>query len=135
MISVDHPDIVFKQVRPQIMPFYVMMGRGDAGFTGEDILENSKLRYGLDNIVVVEKLPLRPTKLVVAISEEVYPDVKSIEDFKQVVGNREVMFASEFPELARTYAKKVGINAIVFDPIGKTEAALLPPEQEIVRRC
>ncbi|RUM34833.1 MAG: ATP phosphoribosyltransferase [Archaeoglobus sp.] len=130
MISVDHPKIVFKQVRPQIMPFYVMMGRGDAGFTGEDILENSKLRYSLNNIEIVERLPLRPTKLVIAISEEVYPDVKSIDDFKQAVGNRQVMFASEFPELARVYAEKVGLNAIVFDPIGKTEAALLPPEPE-----
>ena len=130
MISVDHPEIVFKQVRPQIMPFYVMMGRGDAGFTGEDILENSKLRYDLSNVVIVERLPLRPTKLVVAVSEEVYPDVKNIEDFKQVVGDRQVMFASEFPELARKYAETVGLNAVVFDPIGKTEAALLPPEPE-----
>ncbi|AEA46318.1 ATP phosphoribosyltransferase [Archaeoglobus veneficus] len=130
LIGVDHPEIVFKQVRPQIMPFYVMMGRGDAGFTGEDILENAKLRHGLDNVVVVEKLPFRPTKLVVAVSEEIYPDVKTIEDFKQVVGDNPVMFASEFPELARQYAEKVGLNAVVFDPIGKTEASLLPPQPE-----
>ncbi len=130
LIGVDHPEIVFKQVRPQIMPFYVMMGRGDAGFTGEDILENARLKHGLNNIVVVEKLPFRPTKLVVAVSEEIYPDVKTIEDFKQVAGSRQVMFASEFPELAKKYAEMHGINAIVFDPIGKTEASLLPPRPE-----
>ena len=130
LIGVDHPEIVFKQVRPQIMPFYIMKGKGDGGFTGEDIFENSKLRYGLENVVLVEKLPLRPTKLVVAVSEEIYPEVKTIEDFKEVVGNREVLFASEFPELAKNYAEKVGLNAIVFDPIGKTEASLLPPLPE-----
>jgi ATP phosphoribosyltransferase len=130
LIGVDHPDITFKQVRPQIMPFYVMMGRGDGGFTGEDILENSRLKYGLDNVVIVEELPFRPTKLVVAISEEIYPEIKTIDDFKHAVGNKQVMFASEFPEIARTYAEKVGLNAIVFDPIGKTEASLLPPLPE-----
>jgi ATP phosphoribosyltransferase len=131
-ISVDHPDLVLKQVRPQIMPFYVMRGRGDGGFTGEDILENSRLRYERleEKVVVVEKLPFRPTKLVVAVSEETYPDVKSIEDFKQVVGDREVMFASEFPEIAKRYSKEKGINAVVFDPIGKTEASILPPDPE-----
>ncbi len=130
MIDVDHPNILFKQVRPQIMPFYVSMGKGDGGFTGEDILENARLRHDLSNVVVVDRLPFRPTKLVVAISEKMYPDVKTIEDFKAAVGERVVMFASEFPELAREYAKRVGINAIVFDPIGKTEASLLPPEPE-----
>ncbi len=131
-IGVDHPNFVFKQVRPQIMPFYVMRGRGDGGITGDDILENSMLRYtGLkEKVVVVEKLPFRPTKLVVAISEEIYPDVKSIEDLKQVVGNKELMFASEFPELARKYCDEKGLNAVVFDPIGKTEAAILPPDPE-----
>jgi ATP phosphoribosyltransferase len=112
------------------MPFYVMMGRGDGGFTGEDVLENSRLRYGLSDVVVVEKLPFRPTKLIVAISEEIYPEVKTIEDFRHVVGDRQVMFASEFPEIAKMYAEKVGLNAIVFDPIGKTEASLLPPLPE-----
>ncbi len=130
LIDVDHPNIIFKQVRPQIMPFYVSMGKGDGGFTGEDILENAKLRYDLSNVVVMDKLPFRPTKLVVAVSEKMYPNVKTIEDFKEVVGDRPVLFASEFPELAREYAKKVGLNAIVFDPIGKTEASLLPPEPE-----
>ncbi len=130
LIDVDHPNLIFKQVRPQIMPFYVSMGKGDGGFTGEDILENAKFRHDLSKVVVVERLPFRPTKLVVAISEKMYPDVRTIEDFKDVVGDRPVMFASEFPELAREYAKRVGLNAIVFDPIGKTEASLLPPEPE-----
>ncbi len=130
LIDVDHPNIIFKQVRPQIMPFYVSMGKGDGGFTGEDILENAKLRYDLSDVIVMDKLPFRPTKLVVAVSEKMYPDVKTIEDFKEVVGDRPVLFASEFPELAKEYARKIGLNAIVFDPIGKTEASLLPPEPE-----
>ncbi len=130
LINVDHPDIIFKQVRPQIMPFYVESKKGDGGITGEDILENAKLRYELKNVVVMERLPLRPTKLVVAVSEEVYPDVKTIEDFVERVGNRKVFIASEFPEIARVYAKKHNLNAVVFDPIGKTEASLLPPMPE-----
>jgi len=130
LIDVDHPNIIFKQVRPQIMPFYVSMNKGDGGFTGEDILENAKLRHDLSNVVVVERLPFRPTKLVIAISEKMYPDVETIEDFKEVVGDKPVLFASEFPELAEAYARRIGLNAIVFDPIGKTEASLLPPEPE-----
>ncbi len=131
-ISVDHPNLILKQVRPQIMPFYVMRGKGDGGFTGEDILENSILRYEKleEKVIVVEKLPFRPTKLVVAISEEMYPDVKSIDDLKRVVGDKELMFASEFPELAKKYCMEKGINAVVFDPIGKTEASILPPDPE-----
>ncbi|MEM0332325.1 MAG: ATP phosphoribosyltransferase, partial [Archaeoglobaceae archaeon] len=130
LIDVDHPKIIFKQVRPQIMPFYIEMGKGDGGFTGEDIFENWKLKMEMKNVEILARIPLRPTKLVVAASEEVYPDVKDINDFKRVVGNRKVFIASEFPEIAKKYAEKHGLNAVVFDPIGKTEAALLPPMPE-----
>ncbi len=130
LINVDHPNIIFKQVRPQIMPFYVEKGKGDGGITGEDILENSRLKYGLRNVIIVERLPLRPTKLVVAVSEQVYPDVKTIDDFIERVEGKQVFIASEFPEIAKLYAEKYDLNAVVFDPIGKTEAALLPPMPE-----
>ncbi len=130
LIDVDHPNLVFKQVRPQIMPFYIEMGKGDGGITGEDILENWMLKSNLQNVEVLEDLPLRPTKLVAAVSEEIYPGVKTIEDFKAEVGDRRVFIASEFPEIARRYAEKHGLNAVVFDPIGKTEASLLPPMPE-----
>lgn len=130
LIDVDHPNLVFKQVRPQIMPFYIEMGKGDGGITGEDILENWILKNELQNVEVLEELPLRPTKLVAAISEERFPHIKTIEEFKAEVGDRRVFIASEFPEIARRYAEKHGLNAVVFDPIGKTEASLLPPMPE-----
>jgi len=130
LIDVDHPNLIFKQVRPQIMPFYIEMGKGDGGITGEDILENWMLKSNLQNVEVLEELPLRPTKLVAAVSEEIYPNVRTIEDFKAEVGDRKVFIASEFPEIARRYTEKHGLNAIVFDPIGKTEASLLPPMPE-----
>ncbi len=132
LIGVDHPDIIFKQVRPQIMPFYVMRGKGDGGFTGEDIFENSKFKFSdmETKVAALARLKFRPTKLVVAVSEEMYPDVHSIEDFISIVGDKEVMFASEFPELAKQYARDKGLNAIVYDPIGKTEAALISPNPE-----
>ncbi len=130
LIDVDHPKMVFKQVRPQIMPFYIEMGKGDGGFTGEDILENWRLKMELKNVEILARLPLRPTKLVAAVSEDVYPDVRSIEDFKAEVGERRIFIASEFPEIARKYAERHGLNAVVFDPIGKTEASLLPPMPE-----
>ena len=130
LIDVDHPKLIFKQVRPQIMPLYIELGKGDAGITGGDILENWKLKMSLNNVVAIDYLPLRPTKLVAAISEEVYPNVKSVDEFKEIVGNRTVYIASEFPEIAKKYAEKHGLNAIVFDPIGKTEASILPPLPE-----
>ncbi|MET1123853.1 MAG: ATP phosphoribosyltransferase [Archaeoglobaceae archaeon] len=130
IIDVDHPKIVFKQVRPQIMPFYIEMGKGDGGFTGEDILENWRLKMELRNVEVLARLPLRPTKLVAAVSEDVYPDVWSIDDFKAAVGDRKIFIASEFPEIAKKYAEEHGLDAVIFDPIGKTEASLLPPMPE-----
>ncbi len=130
LIDVDHPKLIFKQVRPQIMPFYIEMGKGDGGITGEDILENWMLKSNLKNVEVLEELPLRPTKLVAAVSEEIYPDIYTIEDFKERVGEKQVFIASEFPEIAKKYAEQHGLNAIVFDPIGKTEASLLPPMPE-----
>lgn len=130
LIDVDHPRLVFKQVRPQIMPFYIEMRKGDGGITGEDILQNWMLKSNLKNVEVLEELPLRPTKLVVAISEEIYPNVYTIDDFKEKVGEKQVFIASEFPEIAKAYAEKHGLNAVVFDPIGKTEASLLPPMPE-----
>jgi ATP phosphoribosyltransferase len=130
LIDVDHPMLVFKQVRPQIMPFYVEIGKGDGAITGWDILENWKLKMELENVVVLDFIPLRPTKLVVAVSEEVYPELRTIEDFRESVGKRKIFIASEFPEIAKEYAKKKGLNAVVFDPIGKTEASLLPPIPE-----
>ncbi|MCX8172250.1 MAG: ATP phosphoribosyltransferase [Archaeoglobaceae archaeon] len=130
LIDVDHPMLIFKQVRPQIMPFYVEIGKGDGAITGGDILRNWYLKMKLENVVVLDYIPLRPTKLVAAISEEIYPAVKSVEEFKSVVGNRKIFIASEFPEIAQEYARKHGLNAVVFDPIGKTEASLLPPVPE-----
>ncbi|TDA30522.1 MAG: ATP phosphoribosyltransferase [Archaeoglobi archaeon] len=130
LIDVDHPMLVFKQVRPQIMPLYIEIGKGDGAITGGDILENWKLKMELENVVVLDSLPLRPTKLVVAVSEEVYPEIRTIEDFKETVGDKKIFIASEFPEIAKEYAKKKGLNAVVFDPIGKTEASLLPPIPE-----
>lgn len=130
LIDVDHPKIIFKQVRPQIMPFYIEMRKGDGGFTGEDILENWRLKTELKNVEVLARLPLRPTKLVAAISEEIYPEVNNMEEFKEVIKDRTIFIASEFPEIAEEYVRRHKINAIVFDPIGKTESSLLPPFPE-----
>ncbi|PKP61171.1 MAG: ATP phosphoribosyltransferase [Candidatus Altiarchaeales archaeon HGW-Altiarchaeales-1] len=135
--TIDDKDIMLKRLRPQDFPFLLALGKGDIGICGLDILTEFKITYKdlADNVVELMDLKLGWTKLVAAISEEVIPDVKTIDDFAKYAEERsknkdDVVIVSEYPAIAREYLERHNIKAIVRRPAGKTEAWLIPPDNE-----
>ncbi len=135
--TIDDKDIMLKRLRPQDFPFLLALGKGDIGICGYDILTEFKTTYKdlADNIVELMDLKLGGTQLVAAISEEVIPNVKTIDDFAKYAKERsknkdDVVIVSEYPAIASEYLSRHNIKAIVRRPAGKTEAWLIPPDNE-----
>lgn len=135
--EIDDKDIVMKRIRPQDFPFVLSLGKGDVAITGSDILKEFCLKYPEESGKLEELLDLKfgRTTLCVAVSEDVLPDVKSISGFKEYARRiekegRKVVVATEYPNIARDYLERNGINAIIRKPAGKTEAWIIPPMPE-----
>jgi len=135
--EIDDEEIVLKRIRPQDFPFVLSLGKGDLAITGSDILKEFELKYPKDRKKVRELLDLKfgKTKLCVAVSEDVLPRVESIESFRNYAEKlkregREVVVATEYPNIAEEYLKKNKIGAIIRKPAGKTEAWVIPPMPE-----
>jgi len=129
--EIDDPKIELKKLRPHDFPFVVGMGKGDVAITGSDILEEfcmANPRIG-KNITKLMDLGFGKTRLAVAVSEDVMPGVKSVEDLKKI-RDSELVVATEYPNIAGEYLKKKGINAVTRKPAGKTEAWIIPPDPE-----
>ncbi len=135
--TIDDKDIMLKRLRPQDFPFLLALGKGDIGICGYDILTEFKTTYKdlAENVVELMDLKLGGTQLVAAISEEVIPNVKTIDDFAKYAKERsknkdDVVIVSEYPAIASEYLSRHNIKAIVRRPAGKTEAWLIPPDNE-----
>ncbi|RLI93868.1 MAG: ATP phosphoribosyltransferase [Candidatus Altiarchaeales archaeon] len=135
--EIDDKEIVLKRIRPQDFPFVLSLGKGDLAITGSDIFKEFCLKFPKEAEKLKELLDLKfgRTTLCVAVSEEIMPDVKNIDDFKEycekIKGEGgEVVVATEYPNIAREYLKKNGIEAIIRKPAGKTEAWIIPPMPE-----
>jgi len=135
--TIDDKDILLKRLRPQDFPFLLALGKGDIGICGLDILTEFKITYPdlADNVVELLDLKMGWTKLVVAISEEVTQNILTIDDFagyakERTKNKEEIIVVSEYPAIANDYLKKHNIKAIVRRPAGKTEAWLIPPDNE-----
>lgn len=130
--KIDDPEIVLKRLRPQDFPFVLSIGKGDLAVTGSDILQEFKLKYPKRAERIQELLDLKfgKTQLCVAVSEDIMPEVNNIEEFKKFTKDKEVVVATEYPNIAEDYLKKKGIKAIIQKPAGKTEAWLTPPIPE-----
>jgi len=130
--KIDDPDILLKRIRPQDFPFVLGTGKGDVAITGSDILKEFRLQYPkmADNVKELLDLQFGKTKLCVAVSEDVFPDVKTIEDCAKKFRGKEAVVATEYPGITAEYLKKKGIKAIIRQPAGKTEAWLTPPVPE-----
>ena len=130
--TIDDPEVILKRIRPQDFPFTIALGKGDMAITGQDIVKEFSLEYRTESKAIIELLYLGygTTKLVAAVSKDVYPDVQTIEDFRKETGSRKPVVASEYPNISREYLKGRKINAIVRKPYGKTEGWLLPPTPE-----
>jgi len=130
--EIDDPEIVMKRIRPQDFPFVLSLGKGDLAITGSDILQEFRLKYPAEGKKIQGLLDLEfgRTILCVAVSEEILPGVNSIRDFRNFAKGKEVVVATEYPNIAKKYLKKNRINAIIRKPAGKTEAWIVPPMPE-----
>jgi ATP phosphoribosyltransferase len=129
---IDDPEIKLKRIRPQDFPFVISLGKGDIGITGEDIVEEFRYEYPQQSEKIVKLLPLGygNTKLVAAISQDVFPGIKTMDGFRKKVGKRKVVVATEYPNISREYLRRKKIDAIIRKPYGKTEGWILPPDPE-----
>jgi len=130
--EIDDDEIVMKRIRPQDFPFVLSLDKGDLAITGSDIIQEFRLRYPENGEKIQELLDLElgQTRLCVAISEEILPGVKSIQDFKSSMKGKKVVVATEYPNIAKDYLDKNKIDAIIRKPAGKTEAWIVPPMPE-----
>ena len=130
--KIDDPDILLKRLRPQDFPFVLATGKGDVAITGSDILKEFRLQYPdmKDKVQELLDLGFGKTRLCSAISEDVLPDVKTVEDFAKKFKDKEAVVATEYPSITADYLKRKGIKAIIRQPAGKTEAWLTPPNPE-----
>lgn len=135
--KIDDPDILLKRLRPQDSPFLVGIGKGDLGIAGSDIIAEFEIREPKlsKNVVKLLDLGLGRTRLAVAVSEDVLPDVKSMDDFRRYAKKVEkngdsVIVATEYPAIVGEYLKEKKIKALTQKPAGKTEAWVVPPTPE-----
>lgn len=134
---IDDEGILLKRLRPQDAPFLLGVGKGDVGMAGSDIIAEFELSSPLlaKNVVKLLDLGFGGTRLAVAVSEDVLPNVKSMADFKRYAKKVEdkgglVVVATEYPAIIGDYLKKRKIKAIIRKPAGKTEAWVVPPIPE-----
>lgn len=135
--EIDDEEIEMKRIRPQDFPFAVGMGKGDLAITGSDILKEYRLENpeSGDNIEEIMDLKFGATSLVAATSKEVYPEIEDIEDFVEMAkekqeNSQQIVVATEYPNIARDYLEEKGVDAIIRQPAGKTEAWVIPPNPE-----
>jgi ATP phosphoribosyltransferase len=130
--KIDDAEILLKRIRPQDFPFVLATGKGDVAITGSDIVKEFRLQYPemAGNVKELLDLGFGRTRLCTAVSEDVLPDVKTIEDFAKKMKGKEAVVATEYPNITAEYLKKKGIKAIIRKPAGKTEAWLTPPNPE-----
>ncbi|MFH1788657.1 MAG: ATP phosphoribosyltransferase [Candidatus Altiarchaeota archaeon] len=135
--SIDDEGILLKRLRPQDAPFLLGVGKGDLGMAGSDIIREFELSNPslAKNVVKLLDLGFGGTKLAVAVSEEVLPNVESISDFRRYAAKVEdkggsVVVATEYPAIIGDYLKKNKIKAVIRKPAGKTEAWVVPPTPE-----
>ncbi len=134
---IDDPEIVLKRIRPQDFPFVVSLGKGDLAVTGSDIVEDFRLGNpgrGKE-IRKVMDLGYGATRLVTAVSEEMLPDIESMEDFRRYSEKlkeegKKAVVATEYYNITKKYLQDNGIDAIIDKPAGKTEAWIIPPIPE-----
>ncbi|MFH0860221.1 MAG: ATP phosphoribosyltransferase [Candidatus Altiarchaeota archaeon] len=129
---IDDEQIMLKRLRPQDFPSLISIGKGDMAITGSDIIEEYRLLNPKAGRNIVELLDLRfgRTKLVVSVSLDAMPKVRTTSDLKKFSKSRQIVVATEYPKMTEDYLRKNRINAIVQRPAGKTEAWIVPPNPE-----
>ena len=114
--SIDDPRIdEVRILRPQEIPSYVAEGLFDLGITGRDWVEETASDVVSLAQLHYSKNTARPFNIVVAVPQG--SPVERVEDLPH-----NVRVSSEYPELARRYFEKKGIEADIRLSYGATEA-------------
>jgi ATP phosphoribosyltransferase len=114
--SIDDPRIdEVRILRPQEIPSYVAEGLFDLGITGRDWVEETASDVVSLAQLHYSKNTARPFNIVVAVPQD--SPVQRVEDLPH-----NVRVSSEYPELARRYFEKKGIEADIRLSYGATEA-------------
>lgn len=105
-----------KMLKAQNIPELVALGRHDCGFSGYDwIIERDA------DVVELLDLGFDPVRIVAAVPDAVANQPGGVKGL-----GRPIVIASEYRNLTESYACKSGLDAIVLQTFGATEA--LPPE-------
>jgi ATP phosphoribosyltransferase len=110
--SVDDPEIECMLVRPQEQPRYLQDGLIDAGFTGLDLIRESKANV-VEVLEVNSKASGFFTRWVLCV-----PNESPIQDARDLEGKR---IATELIGLTREFLEARGVTALVEYSFGATE--------------
>ena len=111
-IIVRNLDVEMKMMKPQNIPKIVELGSHDVGFTGRDwVMETDS------DVHEVMDFGFDPVRIVAAIPEEIDP-----KELKQ----QNVVVASEYEHIARSYLDREGYDYVLLKTFGATE--VFPPD-------
>lgn len=114
--SIDDPRIdEVRILRPQEIPRYVAEGLFDVGITGRDWVEETGSEVVSLGELQYSKATDNPVRVVLAVAGD--SPVEQASDLRDGV-----RVSSEYPELARRYFEKLGIDAEIRLSYGATEA-------------
>lgn len=135
--KIENFDLPAKIVRPQDTPLLLSLNHADIGITGSDIFKEFVLSNPnqATKIAILLDLPIISTKLVLAISKDIFPLVTNLSELLSQVrkqGRSELIIASQYPTTTKNFLSKRGISAIkIFVPNGQTESWIIPPDPEV----
>jgi ATP phosphoribosyltransferase len=114
--SIDDPRIAEVRIlRPQEIPRYVAEGLFDVGITGRDWVEETGSEVVSLGELQYSKATDNPVRVVLAVAGD-----SPVEQASDLTDG--VRVSSEYPELARRYFEKLGIDADIRLSYGATEA-------------
>lgn len=114
--SIDDPRIdEVRILRPQEIPSYVAEGLFDVGIAGRDWVEETASDVVILGELKYSKASSRPFKIVLAVPQD--SPVADVSDLPQGV-----RVSTEYPELARRFFERHGIEADIRLSYGATEA-------------
>jgi ATP phosphoribosyltransferase len=114
--TIDDPRVdEVRILRPQEIPQYVAEGRFDVGITGRDWIEERNAKVVTLTELHYSKSTARPIRAVLAVAGD--SPARSVADLAPGL-----VVHTEYPELARRYFAKHGIDADVHLSYGATEA-------------
>lgn len=114
--TVEDPRVLSVMIlRPQEIPTYVEEGFFDVGVTGEDWIAETGADVARVTVLNYSKQTDRPVKVVLAV-----PRDSGVDSPAQIKPDSRI--STEFPNLTKSYFKRLGIPVKIFPSYGATEA-------------